>query len=98
MHAGAAERSRTQRHDDILSAAERVFARDGFAATTMDAIAGEAGVSKGGLYRHFSSKDDLFLTVAARTAAELDELLRRASENDTGNGYSTLEACVSRIV
>ncbi len=64
----------------------------------MDAISREAHVSKGGLYRHFASKDELFLTIAARTATELEGLLRDASESGAGNGYATLEACIRRIV
>ncbi len=98
MSAEGSERSRAKRNEDILSAAERVFARDGFAATTMDAIAREAGVSKGGLYRHVASKDELFLTILARSASELESLLREACEDDSQRGYSTLEACVARAV
>ncbi len=98
MSAEGSERSRAQRNEDILSAAERVFARDGFAATTMEAIAREAGVSKGGLYRHVASKDELFLTILARSAGELEALLREACGEGTQQGYSTLEACVARAV
>ncbi len=64
----------------------------------MDAIAREAHVSKGGLYRHFASKDELFLTIAARTATELEGVLRQASESNTRNGYAALEACIRRMV
>jgi AcrR family transcriptional regulator len=98
MSAEGSERSRAQRTEDILSAAERVFARDGFAATTMDAIAREAGVSKGGLYRHVASKDELFLTILARSAGELESHLRQACEDGSQKGYATLEACVARAV
>jgi AcrR family transcriptional regulator len=37
----------------ILAAAEALFARDGVACTSMDAIAAEAGVGKGTLFRRF---------------------------------------------
>jgi AcrR family transcriptional regulator len=49
--------------DEILSAALRVFARRGYAEATMDAIATEAGYSKGALYWHFSGKEELLLTL-----------------------------------
>ncbi len=89
-------RSKSQRTDDILCAAEHVFARDGFAAATMDAVAREAGVSKGGMYRHFSSKDELFLAVVARTAKELDALLRSDAAVTTAvNGFAALRACIA---
>jgi AcrR family transcriptional regulator len=51
------ERSKVRR---ILDAAASVFARRGFSEARMDDVADEAGVSKGGLYLHFKSKDDLF--------------------------------------
>ena len=54
---GGAERPKARR---ILDAAASVFARRGFGEARMDDVADEAGVSKGGLYLHFKSKDDLF--------------------------------------
>ncbi len=64
----------------IDSAAARLFAERGFAATTMDAIAAAAGVSKPMLYRHYESKRELFAALLERrrdelAAAPLDEFL-----------------------
>lgn len=47
----------------ILAAASRCFAEKGYSACSMDNVAQAAGLSKGGLYAHFSSKEDLFTTV-----------------------------------
>lgn len=47
----------------ILVAASRCFAENGYAACSMDAIAQAAGLSKGGLYAHFKSKEELFTAV-----------------------------------
>jgi TetR/AcrR family transcriptional repressor of mexJK operon len=44
----------------ILEAAKRLFLRSGFEGTSMDAIAGEAGVSKLTVYSHFIDKETLF--------------------------------------
>jgi AcrR family transcriptional regulator len=44
----------------VVSAAITRFAADGYAATTIDAIADEARVAKGGVYHHFASKAELF--------------------------------------
>jgi TetR/AcrR family transcriptional repressor of mexJK operon len=49
----------------VLNAAKTVFLRDGYGATSMDAVAREAGVSKATLYAHFTSKDNLFAAVVA---------------------------------
>jgi AcrR family transcriptional regulator len=59
----------------ILDGASRAFAASGFHGTVMPAIAAEAGVSVGLIYRYFPSKEELFLAVCAReTDAKLDEL------------------------
>ena len=44
-----------------MQAAARIVAHDGMAAATTAAIAAEAGVAEGTLYRHFDSKDDLLI-------------------------------------
>lgn len=57
------------RRAEILAAAERAFNRHGYAATTVEAVAVEAGISKGSIYNYFQSKEDLFQQVFARVAA-----------------------------
>lgn len=46
-----------------MRSAERAFTRDGFHAASVEAIAEEAGYSKGAVYGRFGGKDDLFLAV-----------------------------------
>ena len=43
----------------IVSAANRLFYREGIRAVSVDAVAEEAGITKRSLYYHFKSKDDL---------------------------------------
>lgn len=62
---------RAERHDQIVSAATRAFARAGFAATSLDDIAAEAGISRVILYRHFESKTDLYRAVLDRACLRL---------------------------
>ena len=47
----------------LLDAAEQVFVRDGYDAAQLDQIAATAGRSKGAVYTHFKSKEDLFLAL-----------------------------------
>jgi len=54
------EARKAQRRADIVDAALRVFSRDGFAGSKIDAVADEAGISKGTLYLYFESKEELF--------------------------------------
>jgi len=55
-----------RRISDILDAAETLFQSKGFAQTTMEAVAREAGVSVGTLYNTFQGKEDLYAQVAER--------------------------------
>ncbi len=45
--------------DKICDAAIQITVRDGLLAMTLDAVAKEAGISKGGVMYHFPSKDEL---------------------------------------
>ena len=62
---------RAERRAQILDAATHAFARAGFAATGLDDIAAEAGISRVILYRHFDSKSDLYRAVLERACIGL---------------------------
>ncbi len=49
--------------NEILQAASKLFISHGFHGTSMRQIAEEAGVALGGIYNHFSSKEDIFTAV-----------------------------------
>ena len=55
-------RARAKR-DQIIAGARNVFLREGFAATSTDTLAREAGVSKRTLYAYYPSKEELFVDV-----------------------------------
>jgi AcrR family transcriptional regulator len=60
----AARQTRAQvRSEQLLSAAARLMERDGSQAVSMQALADEAGVSVGLIYRYFGGKDELLLAV-----------------------------------
>jgi AcrR family transcriptional regulator len=56
---------------DILAAARKLFAGDGFDATSIDGIAAKAGVAKGAVYHHFASKEEIFTRVLEDVQAEI---------------------------
>jgi AcrR family transcriptional regulator len=64
---------RAERREQILAAATRAFARAGFAATSLDDIAAEAGITRVILYRHFESKADMYRAVLGRACTRLAE-------------------------
>jgi AcrR family transcriptional regulator len=47
----------------LLQAAARVYARRGFNGATLDEVAGEAGFTKGAVYGHFGSKENLLMAL-----------------------------------
>jgi AcrR family transcriptional regulator len=74
----------------ILAAAHKLFAAQGFEATSIDDIAVKAGVAKGAVYHHFSSKEDIFtrvldgvqqkLSVPQMPAKQMRELAKKISD------------------
>lgn len=59
----------------LLDAAEEIFVRDGFEGAQLDEIAATAGRSKGAVYTHFKSKEDLFLALFEhRTKSYIDRI------------------------
>lgn len=78
------------RRDEILSAAQRLFARMGFHQTSMQQICAAAGMSPGNVYRYFPSKEAIIAGIAERDRAEVaSQLADVASAPDF---FATLEA------
>ena len=77
-----AERQRRTR-DELVDAAERLFTKQGFHATSLDAVAAEAGFTKGAVYSNFESKEDLFFAVYERRVdarvEQMETAIRAAS-------------------
>lgn len=68
--------------DKLLRAGLVLVARDGFGAATTAAIAAEAGVAEGTLYRHFPSKDDLFIEAYRRLKGEVFQAISEGEDGD----------------
>jgi TetR/AcrR family transcriptional regulator, mexJK operon transcriptional repressor len=64
----------------IAAAALRLFLRDGYERTSVDAIAAEAGVSKRTIYNRYGDKENLFLSVLRETYAAMMTTFRRIAE------------------
>ena len=52
--------------EEILLVSLHLFAQDGYEAVSVSQIAGELGITKGALYRHYQSKRDIFEHILAR--------------------------------
>ena len=79
-----AKRSAHERFPEVLAAAVRVFARDGYRSAHMSDVAREAGLSEAALYRYVDRKEDLF-ALAIRHALLLEPLptATQSAESET---------------
>jgi AcrR family transcriptional regulator len=64
-----------RRRGEIITAARRRFARDGFHATTMEDVTVEAGISSSVIYRWFSGKDELVAVCISEALGNVVEVL-----------------------
>lgn len=64
-------RAYSRKTDIVLVAAERAFLEAGYANTSMDTVAEQAGVSKRTVYSNFGSKQDLFAAVIRKRCADV---------------------------
>jgi AcrR family transcriptional regulator len=73
-----------QRREQLMEVATKLFARNGYEATTTAAIALAAGVTEPILYRHFKSKQDLFVAivkaVSTLTMQHWEEMIANTSD------------------
>lgn len=78
-----AKRSSSNTRNKILSAAANIVLQQGAVRMTLEAVAQEAGVSKGGLLYHFPSKDALIKGMIEAMVQDLTDRIRVAYEEDT---------------
>ena len=69
------EREYLAHREEILSAAEKVFAAKGFFPTTMSDIARKAEFGTGTLYKYFKSKEELYFTLIEEKVEEINRLV-----------------------
>ncbi|MDQ0395604.1 TetR/AcrR family transcriptional regulator [Labrys monachus] len=74
----AAERWRDIRRNNLLDAASRIFARQGYEAASVEEIAFEAGIGKPTVYRYFPSKEALFEAAFGHALDDLESRLDTA--------------------
>jgi AcrR family transcriptional regulator len=82
---------------EIITAAYRLFLDRGYHGTSMRQIAQEAGVALGGIYNHFSSKEDVFLAVFIERNP-YRSILARLDQVQGENLEETLRAAAHSVV
>jgi AcrR family transcriptional regulator len=82
----------------ILEAAGRVVLARGVTGLTLEAVAEEAGLSKGGLLYHYGSKEALLTAMVGRMVEVTEERIDAHRESDSGPGSwarGYLQACLT---
>jgi len=69
--------------ESILDATDRLLARFGYRKMTVDDIAAEAGIGKGTIYLHFTSKEEVVLSHIDRIVERLNSRLRQIAQSET---------------
>jgi AcrR family transcriptional regulator len=87
-------RRKQARPAELMAAALDLFVERGFAATRLDDVAAQAGVSKGTLYLYFSSKEELFKAVIRSGIVPLIERGERQLEEHQGPAADLLRDIV----
>lgn len=72
------KKPREERTGEIIQAAVDEFLECGYDGASMEAIAKRAGISKGGLYHHFSSKDEILLMANQKLNEPVIEMMQEA--------------------
>jgi AcrR family transcriptional regulator len=85
-----AQRASPRKHQAILDAAEMIFLRDGYLGTSMDELAARSHVSKQTVYKHFRSKEALFVEiVTSMTSRAGDAIDANMSAEAAGDDVRT---------
>ena len=83
----------SDKRQDIVSTAYRLFRSDGYHAVGIDRIIAEAGVAKMTMYRHFRAKDDLIAEVLRSRATRFDTQLDKLTASQP-NARARIEAII----
>ena len=78
--------------EKILDAAACLFAQKGYAHTTLQDVIDETGLSKGAVYHHFKSKEEIAAKVGDRMGAEFTATLAHIRDDDAMTGLQKLQA------
>jgi AcrR family transcriptional regulator len=88
------KRSTHERFPEVIAAAVRVFAKDGYRSAHMSDVAREAGLSEAALYRYVDGKEDLFV-LAIRHALLLEPL---PAAGDPGGAYPLKAPALAEMI
>lgn len=85
------EKEKQLREEDIINAAEKIFAAKGYSCTSMEEIAKEAQFTRKTIYQYFVDKEDLYFAVIIRGFQRLLRYFKEETKNKE-NGFEKLRS------
>lgn len=79
------KKAKDKRIGDIIRASVDEFLKSGYEGASMEAIARRAGISKGGLYHHFKSKDEILLHANRKLNEPVAEMMQEAARKTSAS-------------
>lgn len=86
------------RRQQILDAARRCFARQGFHETSMQDVFRESGLSAGAVYRYFKGKEEIIQAISASTLEQISTIIEKALDSDPVPGLDEIAARIATAV
>jgi AcrR family transcriptional regulator len=84
--------------DSILDATDRLLARFGYRKMTVEDIAAEAGIGKGTIYLHFTSKEEVVLSHIDRIVDRLNDQLREIARSNATTADRLRQMLLTRVL
>ena len=84
--------------DSILDATDRLLARFGYRKMTIEDIAAEAGIGKGTIYLHFTSKEEVVLSHIDRIVDRLNDQLREIARSNATTAERLRQMLLTRVL
>ena len=84
--------------DSILDATDRLLARYGYRKMTVEDIASEAGIGKGTVYLHFTSKEEVVLSHIDRIVDRFKDRLREIAKSNTTAAERLRQMMLTRVL
>jgi AcrR family transcriptional regulator len=96
--AGGASRREVEKRSRILTAAQEVFAEQGFDAALMEEVARRARVGKGTLYNYYESKEDLLIQAVIASMEEVRERIAASVDPSREQPLRSVEGVLRMLI
>lgn len=84
--------------NQLMEAAERLFARQGFAGTSLQELADAVGLTRTGVYHYFNGKEEMLAALVRGFTVETADDVRHFADSDVAPAFDRLREAVTNMV